>query len=233
LVPYGYNNVNQGSQVHGLRASVESDDFRGTILFLILVNALALGLEATPEAYALYATQLGWVFLISQVIFVAEIALRWWAAPSGQFFKDSWNRFDFAVVAMSLLPAIGAFALIARIFRVLRVVRIVSVGEVLWGTVLREDSGLRAVLLALLLLVLSSYVFALSGFHLFGESLPQWSSLALGLDSLARSCTPSGFATIWRAGGGLLIFHDLFYLSLISIGVNLGVSLLHKPRSAS
>jgi voltage-gated sodium channel len=219
--------------VHGLRQLVESDDFRAAILFLILLNAVAMGLEATPGAFAIYATPLEWVFLISQVIFVAEIALRWWLAPAGQFFKDSWNRFDFAVVALSLLPAIGEFALVARIFRILRVLRVVSVSEVLWASVLREDRGLRAVLLAMLLLVLSGYVFALSGFHLFGDALPEWGSLARSVVSLLRGLTPSGFAAAWQAGGGLLLFNVVFYLLLLTIAVNLGVSLLRKPGSAS
>ena len=47
-----------------------------TILVLIALNAFAMGLEATPNAVALYATELDWVFLISQVVFVAEIAAR-------------------------------------------------------------------------------------------------------------------------------------------------------------
>lgn len=210
--------------MHGLRKLVESDDFRGTILFLIVLNAFAMGLEATPDAFALYATALDWVFLISQVIFVVEIGLRWWVAPAGTFFEDSWNRFDFAVVVLSLLPAVGEFALVARVFRILRVLRVVSAGQVLWGSALRDDSGLRALLLAVLLLLLSSYVFALSGFHLFGDSLPEWRSLAQSFTNLARSLTPSGFAAVWQAGGGPLMFHALFYLSLLSIVVNLARS---------
>lgn len=209
--------------MQAVRRLVESDDFRGVILFLIVLNAFAMGLEATPAAFALYATPLEWVFLISQAVFVVEIALRWWVAPAGTFFRDSWNRFDFVVVGLSLLPAVGEFALVARVFRVLRVLRIVSVGQVLWGTVLREDSGLRAVLLALLLSVLSTYVFALTGFHLFGDASPEWSSLADSVVTLASVFT----------GGGPLILQALFYLSLLSIAVNLGVSLLSKPRSAS
>lgn len=216
--------------VHALRRLVESDDFRGTILFLIVLNAFAMGLEATPDAFALYATALEWVFLISQVIFVVEIGLRWWGAPAGTFFRDSWNRFDFAVVALSLLPAVGEFALVARVFRILRVLRVVSVSQVLWGSAVRDDGGLRALSLAVVLLLLSGYVFALSGFHLFGDSLPEWGSLASGVASLARSLTPSGFGTLWQAGGGLLMFHVVFYLSLLSIAVNLGVSLLRRPR---
>ncbi len=72
--------MNQGSWVQGLRWLVASDAFRGTILSLIVVNAFALGLEATPDAAARYAPLLDWVFLTCQVVFVAELLLRWLAA---------------------------------------------------------------------------------------------------------------------------------------------------------
>jgi hypothetical protein len=68
---------------------------------------------------------------------------------------------------------------------------------------------------------------------LFGDTLPDWSSLARSVVSLARSFTPSGFAAAWQARSGLLMFHALFYLSLLSIVVNLGVSLVRKPQGAA
>lgn len=227
---YRDRNMNQGHLDPRLGALVSSDVFRSTILFLIVLNACAMGLEATPEAVALYATPLSWLFLVSQVVFVAEIVARWLAAPRGEFFKDSWNRFDFIVVALSLLPAIGEFALVARIFRVLRVLRIVSVADVICGSLLRDDAGTRAVLVALLLVLLSGYVFALSGFHLFGDDLPAWSSLAESAASLVHSLTPTGLLVVWNADGGLLLFHAAFYLSLLSTLVNLGVALLRKAE---
>ncbi|HEY0682936.1 MAG TPA: ion transporter [Steroidobacter sp.] len=225
--------MNQGFQGHGLRALVASDGFRSTILFLIALNAFAMGLEATPPAAEIYATPLSWLFLVSQVIFVAEIAARWVTTPRGEFFKDSWNRFDFVVVALSLMPAIGEFALVARIFRILRVLRIVSVSDVLCGSLLREDAGTRAILVALLLVLLSGYVFALSGFHLFGKAMIEWSSLAESVASLVRSLTPTGFVAALEAGGGLLLFHALFYVSLLSTLVNLGAALLRKSGEAA
>ncbi len=49
--------------MHRLRSLVASNGFRSTILFLIIVNAFAMGLEASPAAVAQYATALEWVFL--------------------------------------------------------------------------------------------------------------------------------------------------------------------------
>lgn len=217
--------------MHGLRSLVTSDAFRSTILFLILLNAFAMGLEAIPDAAAQYGAVLDWVFLVSQIIFVLEILARWRVAGR-EFFKESWNRFDFIVVALSLMPAVGEFALIARIFRVLRVLRSVSVGDVLLASVLRRDAGLRAIVLAICLLLLSGYVFALTGFHLFGEARPEWSSLANSVASLVRGLTPEGLAMAAAGGADLLIFHCVFSLALLAIVVNLGISLSQRWRGA-
>ena len=216
-----------------LRSLVDSDGFRSAILFLILLNAFAMGLEAVPAAADRYETALEWVFLISQVVFVAEIAARWLVASKGEFFRDSWNRFDFVVVALSLVPAVGEFALVARVFRVLRVLRIVSVSGVLWGSTLRQEVGPRAVLLALLLVLLSGYVFALAGFHLFGDTRPEWGSLAQSIVSLARGLAPIGLMQAATSSEVVLAFHGVFWLSLLSIGVNLGASLRMSRRVSS
>jgi len=218
--------------VERLRQLVESNGFRSTILFLIVLNAFAMGMEATPGAVDKYGTMLEWVFLVSQVVFVAEIAARWLVARD-QFFRDSWNTFDFVVVALSLTPAIGEFALIARIFRVLRLLRIVSVSEVLLGSLLRKDAGLRAALLAIFLVGISGYMFALAGFHLFGDDLPQWNSLAHSVATLAGSFTPSGFAVAINNGGAVLAFHIVFYLVVLSTVVNLVVSTTRTLRGAA
>jgi voltage-gated sodium channel len=219
--------------VHQLRLLVASDGFRSMIVFLIAVNAFAMGLEATPAFYELYGSILDWVFIISQVIFVMEILVRWLAAPRGEFFRDSWNRFDFIIVALSLVPAVGGFVLIARVFRILRVLRIVSVGEVLLGKALRPDSRLRSAGLAVLLIGLCAYVFALSGFYLFGEAMPQWSSLARSTSMLLRSITPGGVAAVLDSGAAVQAFHAVFYLALLCIAVNLGTSLRRGPQEVA
>lgn len=204
-----------------IRTLVASDGFRSAILFLIVLNAFAMGLEATPAAADQYATSLEWVFLVSQIVFVVEILLRFVAAPRGGFFRDSWNRFDFVVVALSLVPALGEFALVARVFRILRVLRIVSVSDVLLGSVLRKDSSAKPVLLALLLALLASYVFALIGFHVFGEIRDGWGSLVQSAATLFRTVLPQGFEAVADAGVATLAFCTAFYLVLVSIAANL------------
>jgi voltage-gated sodium channel len=227
-----HNTNNNGAWVERLRGLVESHGFRSTILFLIVLNAFAMGMEATPGAVDRYGTLLDWVFIVSQVVFVAEIAARLLVAR-GQFFRDSWNVFDFVVVALSLVPAIGDFALIARIFRILRVLRIVSVSEVLLGSLLRRDAGLRATLLASLLIAISGYIFALAGFHLFGDEAPAWGSLAHSVATLADGFTPNGLTAAMGQGGTVLAFHIAFYVVVLSTVANLVVSLSRTVRGTA
>jgi voltage-gated sodium channel len=117
---------------HVARTITESERFRSAILGLIVFNALCLGVEAIPELEDQYAEALFWIFATSQAVFVIEIALRITAhhPRPRAFFADSWNRFDFLIVAASLLPAVGSATLAARALRVLRIVRLVSASHV-------------------------------------------------------------------------------------------------------
>jgi len=232
-------NIQRREQVLGrLKALVDSDGFRSTILGLIVLNACAMGVEATPALGEQYAELLAWIFAVSQVIFVLEILARIAAfyPQLGRFFADSWNRFDFIVVALSLLPALGPFALVARVFRVLRVLRVVSVFESVRGKFLRDQRGAGGALgPALLLAVLVWYTFALIGFHLFGQQLPA----AFG--TLARSSVSLlGFFTLdgWRALAALpsersvlTAYAAIFILAVLSLLLNLARGLFAKSAA--
>ena len=114
-------------------------------------------------------------------LFIAELVLARGAYKFrlGAFLRDGWNLFDFLVVALSLLPGVGAFATVARIARVLRVARLVSVSpklRLIVGTMTRSIPSLAHVSLLLGLLL---YVYAVIGVNLFGAHDPEhWGSLA-------------------------------------------------------
>jgi voltage-gated sodium channel len=107
-----------------VRRLTESDGFESVIATLLLLNAFALALEAFADVGA-YDTWLWTFYDVSQAVFVVEIALRvvGYAPRLGDFFRDGWNVFDFVIVALSLLPAIGSLSFGARVVRVLRMLR--------------------------------------------------------------------------------------------------------------
>jgi voltage-gated sodium channel len=113
-----------------LRHLTESDAFESVIATLLLLNAGALLLESFADVGE-FDRYLWIFFVVSQAVFVVEIALR--VASYGprfqEFFRDGWNVFDFVVVALSLVPEIGALSFGARIVRVLRVLRVLRLAS--------------------------------------------------------------------------------------------------------
>ena len=155
-----------------VRRWVEHPRIQQGIMALIVVNAVLLGLETVPDvmnAYGPYilATDRGILSL-----FVVEILLRVYAHRLS-FFRDAWSNFDFAVVAIALVPASGPFAVLRalRVLRVLRILTLVPSMRRVVGALLSSIPGLSSIALVLLLIY---YVFAVITTNLFAASFPQW-----------------------------------------------------------
>lgn len=207
-------------------AIADNESFQGFILALIVLNALCMGAEATPALADQYGDWLYWVFLASQAIFVAEITIRVAArAPDVRgFFGEFWNSFDFTIVALSLVPAVGSFTLAARLLRVLRLVRVFSVSDRLRGFFDGVRSGAPVVGVATVVLLVLGYVFALSGVYLFGEALPlPWGTLGRALLSVAQLLLFQGgdvlTATCALSKASLLYF-ALLYVAQFAVLAN-------------
>jgi len=99
------------------RRVAESHGFQNFILGVILVTAVIVGLETSETLVERYGELFELVDLVVQTVFVGEIVIRLLAhwPGIGRFFRDGWNVFDLAVVAASLLPQAGAFAMVARL----------------------------------------------------------------------------------------------------------------------
>ncbi|NNE21057.1 MAG: ion transporter, partial [Rhizobiales bacterium] len=146
--------------------------FERAVLALIIINAITLGLETSPAAMAAFGPLLGILDRAILALFVFEIAMRLFADFKG-FWRDPWRIFDFAVVAIALIPATGPLSVL-RAFRILRVLRLVSTVK----SMRRVVTGLLAALPGMgsivLLLFLIFYVFAVISTKLFAADFPQW-----------------------------------------------------------
>jgi voltage-gated sodium channel len=158
----------------------DNETFQSFILSLIVLNALSMGVEAIPPLADQYPDLLYMVFCASQAIFVFEIIVRLLAYGANwrQFFKEFWNRFDFIVVALSLLPAIGSIALVARLLRVLRILRILSVSDSLRSFVDGMRSGISTLFFMSVIFLTFGYIWMLAGYYLFGHiDVAYWGNL--------------------------------------------------------
>ena len=155
-----------------LRAWVTSPRTERFILTLIVINAITLGLETSPWAMRNFGGFLGLLDQVILAVFVIEIALRL-VVHRLAFFKDPWSLFDFAVVAIALVPAAGAFSVL-RALRILRVLRMITLVPSLRRVVGALISALPGMGSITLLLGLIFYVASVMTTKLFGADFPQW-----------------------------------------------------------
>ena len=151
---------------------IESNPIQGLIIFLIVINAIILGMETAPGIMASYGELLLTLDAIILGVFVIEILIKLFAFRLG-FFRSAWNVFDFIVVGIALIPSSGPLAVL-RALRVLRVLRLISMMPQLRLVVealLKAIPGISSVFVVMLILF---YVFSVMATTLFSEQFPDW-----------------------------------------------------------
>jgi voltage-gated sodium channel len=186
------------------------------IVAVILVNAVVLGFETSKTAMTLYGSLLVAIDKACLVIFCVEIGARL-LAYRWAFWRSGWNIFDFAVVAVALVPGAGPWAVL-RSLRVLRVMRLLTVIPSLRKVVaafLHAIPGLGGVLLLMGVFLYTSAVLAV---NLFGERFPQWfGTLGGSLFSLFQILTLEGWADMAREVMAVYPWAPLFFIPFIII----------------
>ena len=180
-----------------VRALVEHRRFQQFIIWVIVANAVTLGLETSDRMMRDFGGLLHAADRVMLAIFVVELALRLYA-HRWRFFRDSWNVFDFLIVAISLIPASGPFSVL-RALRILRALRLISAVPAMRRVV----SGLLAAVPGMAsigaLLGLIIYVAAVMGTKLFGAISPEYfGDLGTTLFTLFQTMTGEAWPDIAR-----------------------------------
>ena len=142
------------------------------LVFLILLNAVILGLETDADIMNSIGPQLLFIDHAILWIFIAEIVVLITARGMG-YFKDPWCVFDFIVVGIALIPASGSLAVLRalRVLRVLRLINKVDSMRKVVGGLLSALPGLGSVF-GLIMIIF--YVAAVIATNLFQHDFPQW-----------------------------------------------------------
>ncbi|XP_046839003.1 cation channel sperm-associated protein 2-like [Xenia sp. Carnegie-2017] len=166
------------------RTVTESAGVQNFIMFLIITNSLALGIQA--EISDMTGSVINWIKVlleifdyITLVVFVMEILVKW-LDGFFIFWKNGWNVFDFFVTAMAVVPEVislvvggnssSSISVIGdnmRVFRILRSLKMVSRFAQLRIIVLTIFKAFKSMAFILILLLLFMYVFAVAGTILF------------------------------------------------------------------
>ena len=155
-----------------LGAVIDRAAFRNFILGVIVFNAIVLGLETSQPLMARLGPVLSFLDRFCLAIFVAEIAAKLFV-HGPRFFRSGWNVFDFAIVAIALVPA-GQGLAVLRALRILRLLRVISVTPSLRRVVEGLMNALPGMGSVFLLMGLIFYIGSVMATKLFGAAFPEW-----------------------------------------------------------
>jgi len=110
---------------------VESIVFEVFIFFVIISNLISMAI-AYENSISTYSNVLEWIGLICTIFFIFESLIKLMAYGVYEYFKQTWNVFDFIVVCTGIIDiGISASSLSLSIFRILQVMRMFKIMRVI------------------------------------------------------------------------------------------------------
>lgn len=195
--------------------------FSNFIIALIALNAITIGLDTFLEISTKFGVWINYFnnFVLAAFIVEATLKIVGVLPRVGKYFKDPWNDFDFFIIILSLIPAIGSLAMVARLARLMRVLRVIRKLKglrMIINTLLRSIPDVANVLL---LLSIIFYIYAIAGFELFHEKDPEhWGSLGTALLTLTQLATFDNWSDIMRIVQEQNPFMWIYFVSFILTG---------------
>jgi len=210
------------------RRIVKAPFFEKTIIGIIIANAIVIGLETSPGLMARFGHFFEIFNVVVLLIFIVEAALKIMAEfpRIDRYFRQGWNIFDFSIVVVSLLPAVGQFATAARLVRILRIARLfTAVPELrlIIGALLRSLPGMLHIVMLLAVLF---YIYGVVGFYLFHTVDPtHWQNLGLSLLTLFGVVTLETWVDVMKAVLPVYPWAWVYFISFIVVGTFMFVNL--------
>jgi voltage-gated sodium channel len=180
-----------------IRARLENPKFERFIIGAIVLNAITLGLETSQSVMATYGGLLHRIDEALLAIFVGELVARLFVYR-GRFWRDPWCVFDFAIIAVTLLPSTGNLSIL-RSLRILRALRLItaipSIRRVV-GSLLSAIPSMGSIIILLLLI---NYVYSVMATKLFAADDPEhFGTLGASFFTFFQIMTLEGWADIVR-----------------------------------
>ncbi|ORX49236.1 hypothetical protein BCR36DRAFT_353614 [Piromyces finnis] len=161
---------------------INTKAYQNFILIVIIVNVVMIGvtteLQFKEDQYATLFKIASVVDLVSMVIFISEIIIKWIDSFT-DYWKDGWNVTDFIVTVVSTIPEVMGFFIEGsnsgignvlkklKILRVLRMFKIVVKFRSLKIIVLTILDAFQSLVFIMILIMLVMYILAILGMSLF------------------------------------------------------------------
>jgi voltage-gated sodium channel len=205
-------------RIFWLSRIVYSSPFEMAISFVILLNAVSLGLLTMPGVSETARDTFETLDRYALYVYTAELVLRMisYGKKPWMFFRRGWNIFDFLIVALS--PVFSGQTVILRLLRLLRLIRIfrfLPEVRVLTVSIIRSVPPLLSMGV---LIFLALYIYGMAGVYLFGEKIPvHWGDISIALTTLFILLTLENFPTYLEEAVLVSPWALPFYLSYIFI----------------
>ena len=207
----------------------DSTRFQAFIFAVILVNAIALGLQTYDGIEDDVGSVLHIINDVCVGIFVIELAIRITAYGNRpqDFFRDGWNVFDFIVITAAFIPGVRESTTLLRLARLLRVVRIVTVLPEFRIIVRGMARSLPPIGSLALLALLLMYVYGMVGWILFSDGDPEnWGNLGDAMLTLFVMTTLENFPDMVDQGRAVSDWTIVYFLSFAVVAVFILFNLL-------
>ncbi|WP_051723724.1 ion transporter [Micromonospora chokoriensis] len=196
---------------------------------VILVNAVALGLETYGQSVVVAGAPLRALEYACLAYFVVELLVRFGAHLRNpvNFFRDPWNVFDLLIIIAPLVPGVRENVTMLRLLRLARIVRAFrlfpSLRIILVG-IRRSLPGLGSFLLVTVLVL---YGYAMLGWMMFGAALPErFGTVGQAMLTLFLLLSLDGITDTLQAGREVTEWAVLYYVSYMVAACYLLTNLL-------
>ena len=199
---------------------VDSDPFNLVIAFVIIVNAVILGLETFPTVTESYGDTLVLLNSVCYGIFVAELVVRFasYGRRPQDFFRNGWNIVDLVVLGAVWVPGVRENATLLwllRLARIARLLRFLPDARVLLMTVLRSLPPLGSIVILTILIL---FLYGMVGWSMFGDALPEsWGTITRSMLTLFILLTLENFPTYLAEASTVTPWATLFFVSYVLV----------------
>ena len=155
-----------------LRSFIESKIINVFITFVILVNAITLGLETSEKLVSKIGNILIYIDKIALSIFVIELLIKLFVYKLN-FFRSGWNVFDFIIVTVALIPSSGPLSIL-RAFRIFRALRLLSMIPSMKKVIQAMFYAIPGIASVGTIILLIFYISAVLVTNFFGNKFENW-----------------------------------------------------------
>ena len=209
--------------------AVGSPWFQSAVVAAIVANAVVLGLETYDGVEARHGGLLGALNDAFLALFTVEIGVRVLAhgRRPWAYFRNGWNAFDFAVVALAYLPFVRESVTLLRVARMLRVARLLTVLpelRVVVGGLARSVAPLASVAVLTFFLL---YLYGMVGWLAFGDHDPRrFGDVGKALLTLFQLLTIEGWNEVLETAQERSRWAWVYFVSFILVGSFLVLNLV-------